>query len=155
MSAAASTWDPQFFLPFPRNCVSLLTSPSNTGKSTYIQSILENAHLFFAQPFDRVVVVNCHSQVSTYQLQQLPSCPWPVAQVEHFLISEFYTDILQPNDVVILEDLQQVTSNVKLLVTTIAHHSDLSALFIVTHALLGTRQFELLSYVHKVILFCK
>lgn len=148
-------WDAQIFLPFPRNCISLLTAPTNSGKSTYLRRILENAHLFFSQPFDRVVVINCHSLVSAYELEQLPHCPWPVAPVEHYLLSDFRTEILQPNDLLVIEDLQELTANLKLLVTAITHHCDLSACFIVTHSLLGSRQFELLSYTHKVILFLK
>ena len=154
-AAAKHHWDPQVFLPFPRNCISLLTSPTNTGKSTYLKNILQNPHLFFATPFDRVVVVNCHSLVSTYELEQDPNCPWPVATVEHYLLSDFVAEILQPNDLLIIEDLQELTPNIKLLVTAITHHCDLTACFIVTHSLLGSRQFELLSYVHKVILFLK
>ena len=150
-----SVWDAQIFLPFPRNCISLLTAPTNSGKSTYIKGILENAHLFFSQPFDRVVVINCHSLVSAYELEQLPDCPWPIATVEHYLLSEFHTEVLQPNDLLIIEDLQELTANLKLLVTAITHHCDLAACFIVTHSLLGSRQFELLSYTHKVILFLK
>ena len=150
-----NVWDSQIFLPFPRNCISLLTAPTNSGKSTYIKGILENAHLYFSEPFDRVVVINCHSLVSAYELEQLPNCPWPVAPVEHYLLSEFYTEILQPNDLLIIEDLQELTANLKLLVTAITHHCDLSACFIVTHSLLGSRQFELLSYTHKIILFLK
>ena len=119
-SLAKNLWDPQVFLPFPRNCISLLTSPTNTGKSTYLKNILQNPHFYFATPFDRVVVVNCHSLVSTYELEQDPNCPWPVAEV-----------------------------------AAITHHCDLTACFIVTHSLLGSKQFELLSYVHKVILFLK
>ena len=152
---AKNLWDPQVFLPFPRNCISLLTSPTNTGKSTYLKNILQNPHFYFATPFDRVVVVNCHSLVSTYELEQDPNCPWPVAEVEHYLLSDFLTESLQPNDLLIIEDLQELTPNIKLLVTAITHHCDLTACFIVTHSLLGSKQFELLSYVHKVILFLK
>lgn len=151
----ARRWDPQTFLPFPRNCISLLTSPTNTGKSTYLKNILTHPHLYFATPFDRIIVVNCHSLVSTYELEQDPSCPWPEISVEHYLLADFLTEILQPNDLLIIEDLQELTPNIKLLVTAITHHCDLTACFIVTHSLLGSRQFELLSYVHKVILFLK
>ena len=152
---ATSAWDPQIFLPFPRNCISLLTAPTNSGKSTYLKNILENAHLFFAEPFERIVVINCHALVSTYELEQLPDCPWPVALVEHYLLADFETEILQASDLLIIEDLQELTPKIKLLVTAITHHCDLSACFIVTHSLLGSRQFELLSYTHKVILFLK
>jgi len=152
---AKNLWDPQVFLPFPRNCISLLTSPTNTGKSTYLKHILQHPHLFFATPFDRIVVINCHSLVSTYEIEQDPSCPWPAAEVEHHLLSDFLTESLQPNDLLIIEDLQEFTPNIKLLVTAITHHCDLTACFIVTHSLLGSKQFELLSYVHKVILFLK
>ena len=156
MSApATSGWDPQIFLPFPRNCISLLTAPTNSGKSTYLKNILEHAHLFFAEPFERIVVINCHALVSTYELDQLPDCPWPIAPVEHYLLADFETEILQASDLLIIEDLQELTPNIKLLVTAITHHCDLSACFIVTHSLLGSRQFELLSYTHKVILFLK
>ena len=130
-------------------------APTNSGKSTYLKNILEHAHLFFAEPFERIVVINCHALVSTYELDQLPDCPWPIAPVEHYLLADFETEILQASDLLIIEDLQELTPNIKLLVTAITHHCDLSACFIVTHSLLGSRQFELLSYTHKVILFLK
>jgi hypothetical protein len=88
-ASATSAWDPQIFLPFPRNCISLLTAPTNSGKSTYLKHILENAHLFFAEPFERVIVINCHALVSTYELQQLPDYPWPVAPVGYYLLAHF------------------------------------------------------------------
>ena len=148
-------WDPQIFLPFPRNCISLLTAPTNSGKSTYLQHIVEHAHLFFAEPLNRIIVLNCHSLVSPYQLEQHPSSPWPLPTIEHYLLEDFHTDVLEANDLLIVEDLQNVTPNIRLLITAITHHVNLAACFIVTHSLLGSSQFELLSHVHKVILFLK
>ena len=148
-------WDPQIFLPFPRNCISLLTAPTNSGKSTYLQHILEHAHLFFAEPLNRIIILNCHALVSPYQLEQQPANPWPLPAIEHYLLEDFHTDVLEANDLLIVEDLQHLTPNIRLLITAITHHVNLAACFIVTHSLLGSSQFELLSHVHKVILFLK
>ena len=147
-------WKPQTFLPFPKGSLSVITAPSNSGKSTYIKNLIQNAHLYFPQPFNRIIVVNCHSLVAPYHIEPLENSPWGIPDIENYLLSEFSPDlVLQSNDLLILEDLQEFSPIVKLIVTALVHHRDLAACFIVTHSLLANRHFELLQHTHRVILF--
>jgi hypothetical protein len=53
----------------------------------------------------------------------------------------------------LVDDLQVITPRVRELITALTHHCCLGHLFVVCHGVLGTRMYELLSYVHRVCLF--
>lgn len=153
-TTTTTTWKSQTFLPFPKGSLSVLTAPSNSGKSTYIKKLIQNAHLYFPQPFNKIIVVNCHSLVAPYHIENLPNAPWDIPPIHNYLLSDFNPDeILEPDDLLILEDLQDFSPIVRLIVTALVHHRELAACFIVTHSLLSSRHFELLQHTHRVILF--
>ena len=137
----------QNFLPFPHGSINLLVGHSNCGKSTYVGELLENSSLYFTQPFNRIVVVNCHSLVSPYTLKD------STISIVHFLLSNFQVEDLEPGDILVFEDVQEITAIIKLTVTTIVHHLQLSGCFIICHSILGSRLFEILQFTHQIILF--
>lgn len=142
------------FLPFPHGSINLLVGPSNVGKSTYVANLLQTPDLFFTRPlFQRVVVVNCHSAVGTSQYQNTTTGENTATPVIHCLLSNFEVDILEAGDILIFEDVQEISAVIKLAVTTIVHHLNLSGCFIICHSILGSRLFEILQFCHQVILF--
>lgn len=140
----------QNFLPFPHGSINLLVGPSNVGKSTYVANLLQNPDLYFSEPlFQRIVIVNCHSAVENFQYQQENS----KFLIIRCLLSNFEVEILQPGDVLIFEDVQEISASIKLAVTTIVHHLNLTGCFIICHSILGSRLFEILQFCHQIILF--
>lgn len=149
----ARSKDCRYFEPFPASTISLLVAPSYSGKSTFLKNVIERQRFYFKKPITRVVVVNCRAQISFYELERQPECPLPLPVVDQFTWDTYDPDDLRENDLVILEDLQEVNSHVRQLATAITHHSSLCHLFIICHGILGTKHYELLKYVHRVVLF--
>lgn len=137
----------QNFLPFPHGSINLLVAPSNCGKSSYVSEILQNSALYFNKPFKRIFVVNCHSLVSKYELEN------PEITIIHCLLSDFVVEDLEPGDVLVFEDVQEISATIKLAVTTIVHHLQLTGCFIICHSILGSRLFEILQFCHQIVLF--
>ena len=138
----------QNYLPFPHGSINLVVGPSNVGKSSFVTEILANSELYFTEPLTRIVIVNCHSAVSAqYQLETSE------ISVVQCLLSNFEVEQLEPGDMLIFEDVQEINATIKLAVTTIVHHLNLSGCFIICHSILGSRLFEILQFCHQIILF--
>ena len=144
-----------FFNPFPPQSTTLVVGPSNCGKTWFLKELLENQHLYFEEHIERVIVVNCRPGITFYPLKEAPNAPRPLCQVTEYDWEEFGLDLLQPGDVVIVDDLQEVTPLLRALITTAVHHRDLAHLFVVTHTLLKTPKYELLSYAHRIALLMR
>lgn len=141
------------FNPFPRASSTLITAPSLSGKSLFLKRIIERQDLYFSDNIERVIILNCNPRVSFYTLEQQTACHRPLPVVEEYLVSEFDFDTLQDTDVCIVEDLQSVTDDIRLLLTALCHHANLIHVFLIAHGVLGQKNFELLSLVHRVLLF--
>jgi hypothetical protein len=133
------------FNPFPRASSTLITAPSFSGKSLFLKNIIERQDLYFRDRIDRVVILNCNPRVSFYTLQQRPECNRPLPVVQEYLVDEFNFDSLQDTDLCIVEDLQSLTDEIRLLLTALCHHANLVHLFLVAHGVLGQKT---LSYCH-------
>jgi hypothetical protein len=136
------------FTPFPKYSVNIVTGPTSVGKTYFVKQIVNNYKTFFSGPVSRVVVVLCNARVQSIDFD--PDLDLPVEQT---LLSDFVPDHLEDNDLVIIDDLQHVTPEVKLTISVCAHHQSLASLFVITHSLLGSPQFGLLSLSHRVFLF--
>lgn len=145
----------RFFNPFPSESTTLVVGPSNCGKTWLLKELLENQHLFFEFEIQRVLVVNCRPGIEFYRLEEKPDSPRPLCQVEECEWKDFTLDILQQGDVVIVDDLQEVTPLLRALITTAVHHGKLAHLFVVTHSLLRTTKYELISHVHRIALLMR
>ena len=144
----------RFFNPFPPASTTLIVGPSMTGKSYFLKQVLEHQHLFFDSPVERVVVVNCRDNIRFYDLEQKGAKRTrQVPKVEQFAWEVFQLTDLREGDVVIIDDLQVVTDLLRELITTSVHHSNLAHLFVVTHSVLRTPKYEILSYAHRVLVF--
>lgn len=148
MASGPST--PVSFTPFPRHSVNLLTGPTSIGKTTYIRNIIENRHLFFQTPINRIFIVLCNERVQEVPLQSDLDIP-----VEQIPLSLYEPELLQEHDLVVIDDIQKVTEHIRLTISVCAHHYNLASLFVVTHSLLNHSNFELLSLCHRVFLFLR
>lgn len=136
------------FTAFPRYSVNIVAGPTFVGKTYYVTQLVNNYKIFFECRVGRVVVVLCNSRVKSISFS--PDLDVPVEQV---LLSDFAPDFLEENDLVIIDDLQHLTPEVKLTISVCAHHTALASLFVITHSLLGSSNFELLSLCHRIFLF--
>ena len=138
------------FEPFPPRTVTLLTGPTSIGKSYFLSRILEHCPLYFSEPVHRIVVVLCNERVPPYSLNgdNLPP-------IVHVPLDEFNFEELEAGDVLIIEDLQSISPEVRQSINVVTHHFNLNCCFVVTHNLLGNVNFELLSLCHRVIFFLK
>lgn len=136
------------FQPFPRNSVNLIVGPTHIGKTFYVTKLINNYKQFFCAPLQRVLVILCNNRV-----QQLKFDSTLDVHIEQIPLSEFEVDILQPNDLVIIDDLQTVTEPIRSTISVFTHHYNLVSLFVITHNLIGNPNFELLKICHRLFLF--
>lgn len=142
----------QLFCPFPNNTSTVLLGSSFVGKTFYLKYILEHYPLFFSGSIEKVIVLHCREFVQFPSLEGKENFLPPV---EEYLLSEFNFDNIQPNCIIIIEDLQNFTLQIKSLINLSVHHQNLLHLFIITHGLLNSSTFSLLSYVHRVVFFLR
>lgn len=135
------------YSPFPRNSVNCVVGPTNIGKSYFVSQLLNNYKVFFHGPVDRILVILCNDRVQPLNLTATD------VAIEQIPLSEYLPDILQANDLVVIDDLQNLTEPIKHTINVSAHHYNLVALFVVTHALLGDANFSLTSRIHRLFLF--
>ena len=144
------------FVPFPSQSVTILSSSTNSGKTSLLCKILENKHLYFsdADSISRAVVVLCNSRVDSSAYSDL--------DIDGLEINIFYLDSFQPHedlkpkDILIFEDVDVLYDQVRESINVLTHHLDLSALFVVVQSLFGSLNSDfrnLLVLVHKLILF--
>ncbi len=158
MSLDETTHPPrQYFCPFPTASSTLIVAPPYTGKSYFVKQVLESQEFYFERPVEKVVVINCDERVKFYELEDPPGSfadeRRPLPKVEQCVWDTFDSESLREGDVVLVDDLQVITPRVRELITALTHHCCLGHLFVVCHGVLGTRMYELLSYVHRVCLF--
>jgi len=99
-------------------------------------------------------VVQCNDRIQPIKLK-LVSDETEHVLVEHVTLANFEPDQLRADDLVVMDDVQKVTDSIRMCISVCAHHYDLVSLFVVTHSLLGHLNFELLSLVHRVVMFMK
>ncbi len=147
----------KLFRPFPRQTTTLLAGPSFLGKSTYVRKIVEHQHLFFQDPVVRLWVVNCNKSVTFVPLEEPKDDSKfrrPLAQLLQRTWEDFDIEELNEGDVLLIDDLQKVTQHIREIVNAATHHLALGHCFVITHSILGSRQYELLNLVHRIALFC-
>jgi hypothetical protein len=144
-----------FFVPFPSQSVTLISSNTNTGKTTFVVNALKNRDVCFSVKVTRAVVVLCNPRVD-------PSVYTNLAVEDSFEVEVYYLDNFEPDqhlredDVLIFEDVSELSELVLSSVNVTAHHLNLGALFVIVQSLFGTsnKNFRtLLTLVHKVVLF--
>lgn len=136
---------------FPRHSVNLLTGPTSIGKTFFVTHIINHYKTYFASStVKRVFIVLCNERVEPVELSSDLDVP-----IEQVPLSEFQVEHLEEDDLVLLDDVQQLTDTIRLVISVCTHHYNLASLFVVTHSLLGSHNFELLNLCHRVFLFLR
>lgn len=142
--------DMKQFTPFPQNSVNIVTGPTSIGKTYFITQLLNNHQVYFSN-VNRIVIVVCNASVEFVSL-----CPDLEVEVVQLPLSDFHpNEELQENDLVVIDDVQNLTDAIRYTTSVATHHLNLASLFIVTHTLLRSRNYELLSLSHRVFLFLR
>ena len=136
---------------FPRHSVNLLTGPTSVGKTFFVTHIFNHYKDYFvSNTVSRIYIVLCNERIQPVPVSVELDIP-----VEQVPLSEFQVEDLSENDLVLIDDVQHLTDTIRLALSVAAHHYNLASLFIVTHSLLGSSNFELLNYCHRVFLFMR
>ena len=144
------------FEPFPKNSSTLLVAPSKTGKSWFLKVLLENQELYFKDPVTRVLVINCDPKIAFHELCEREGKRFDAPELPEVVQCSWDTydsQDLQEGDVVIVDDLEEFNNQTRDLVNKYANHLNLGHVFVVTHAILNQKNFGLLNFVHRVLLF--
>ena len=151
MATTAVSDTAKYFVAFPRNSVTLISSPTYSGKTFLVQHIIKNSRYYFAQPLTRVVIILCNPRVS-FDFEQDPENP-PI-EVVTCSLQDFNDDIIQTQDLVLVEDIQFLTEEIKTITNVLCHHLDLIGVILISQGLLGQpKLFPLLSLSHRIVLF--
>ena len=161
------------FFPFPRQSVNLISCCSNSGKTFFLEQIIRHRERFFQSPelINRLVFVNCNQR--DFSIQH----PWSTVlnnddddnnnednhkqenstidlEVVSLTLEDFadFTTILQPRDILILDDVLQINEDIQFIVKYGCHHYSLAAVFIVTQSCLSSPLYSLIGAAHNLIL---
>ena len=159
------------FFPFPRQSVNLISCCSNSGKTFFLEQIIRHREIFFQSPelTNRIVFVNCNQRDLSIQH------PWSTErndgvneddndnqqenstidlEVVSLTLEDFadFTTILQPNDILILDDVLQINEDIQFIVKYGCHHYSLAAVFVVTQSCLSSPLYSLIGAAHQLIL---
>ena len=149
------------YAPFPRCSINLISCSSNSGKTRFLTNIVAHRANFF-QDFDLIQrVVYCNGNRRDHSLEH----PWANAASDSdkvrgidlpvvSLSLEDFTELgstLRANDIVILDDILQLTDEIQFLVKYGAHHFNLH-LFLVTQTCLSSPLYSLIQSTHNLIL---
>lgn len=137
------------FTPFPKHSVNIITGPTSIGKTYFVTQLLNHHRIYFPSA-TRIFIVLCNERIGLIDLS-----PDVTIEVEQIPLEEYSHSLLQPNDVVVIDDVQRITENIRYTISVSAHHSDLASLFVITHSVLGNSNFELLNLSHRVFLFLR
>jgi hypothetical protein len=134
--------------PFPRHSVNIVVGPTHIGKTFFVKKLLSNYKVYFSGPVGRILVILCNDRV-----QPLTFTPELDVEVEQIPLSEFEPYSLEQNDLVVIDDLATVTAPIRDTLIVGAHHYNLASLFVITHDLLGSANFELIRKAQRIFFF--
>jgi hypothetical protein len=144
-----------FQVPFRKQSVNLLVSPTNSGKSYFLRRVVENRQFYFQVPEEitRLLVISCNPSVDTDVWKkelETEDCPVECINIDDYIEEEN----VEPGAIVIVEDISKLCPKILNLLNVFTHHLNLSALFLVTQGVLGAGElFRLVTYAHNLIIF--
>jgi len=133
---------------FPPQSVTLVTSSSNSGKTHFLRQVVGHSDVFFApNQVLRVVYINGANSAESWSPLDV-SVPLESLSLQEV---ESHDDWLEEGDLIILDDLLQLTPGVIKLLKYSAHHRN-ATVFVVTQSLIGDRLYALTYLVHYCVL---
>ena len=141
-----------FYTPFFPHSVNLLSASTSSGKTSLVIDFIKNSRNCFVRHFSKVVIVHCNDNVSGSVYQELAS---PDLEVESCYLTEFVpAEYLGENDLLVFDDVSEVTPAISQSVNVLCHHLKLNTIFIITQSVLRESTLKsLLQLAHRVILF--
>ena len=137
---------------FARQSINLLTGSSNSGKTQLLLSILRDRQRFFpAGAAKNVIYVHCNFKNRDAPLENPFENELDLSVDIFNLYDVNLTALLNPGAVVILDDVVELTPEIKHMLTYATHHHDVT-LFMVTQGLLKSELFRALYQVHNLVL---
>lgn len=136
------------FNVFPRNSVNVVVGPTHIGKTHFVNKLVNNFKVYFTGPVGRILIILCNERVQPLTFDAEIDIP-----IEQIPLSDFAPYSLEAHDLVVIDDLQSVTAPIKETFNVGAHHYNLASLFIITHDVVGSSNFELLRKCHRIFFF--
>ena len=133
---------------FPKYSTNLVVGVSNSGKSYLIRHYLSSPEKYFEQIPENIYIVHCNSQTPDYNLTSTE-----FTKVVEIYIEDFDLNIVEPNSILVFEDVNKVYETIKIACNVATHHLPLLSLFIVSQGVTGNTHFDLVKLVHRLI-FC-
>lgn len=132
---------------FPKYSTNLVIGPSNSGKSFLIQHLLSHSRNYFEAVPKNIYIVHCNSKTPEYDLKV------DISKVHQFNIEDFDLNLVEPESILVFEDVNILYETIKIACNVATHHLPLLSLFIVSQNIIGNKHFELVKLCHRVI-FC-
>lgn len=132
---------------FPKYSTNLVIGPSNCGKSFLIKHLLSKPRNYFEAVPENIYIVHCNSQTPPYELTL------EFSKVHQFNIEEFDLNLVEPESILVFEDVNVLYECIKVACNVATHHLPLLALFVVSQNIIGNKHFELVKLCHRAI-FC-
>ena len=144
-------FDP-YFKAFFKNSVNVISSSSNSGKTTALLNFINHRDIFFAQNFEKLIVVLCNNRVENTVYQDLEN---DSLQVDVYYLDEFLPDEqITENCCLVFDDVNHITEEINTIVRVSSHHLNLNSVFLLTQSVLAETDFKiLLSLAHTILVF--
>ena len=145
------------YFPFAKGSNNLITCSSNSGKSHFLSQIVKHRQKFFQlhEQIHRVVYVNGNKADHSFEhpwVKETENKSFPL-EVISLSLEDFtdYGSILQKGDILVVDDLFEITDSINFILKYGSHHFGLYTFF-VTQSCLSSRLYRLLASVHNLIL---
>ena len=142
------------YAPFARCSINVCSCSSNSGKTFFLTQIVRHRQNFFQDPTSirRILYVNANNRDFGVE------APWseselPGIEVVSLSLEEFkdLNSVLQANDVLIIDDVLQLTDEIQYIVKYGAHHWRLYV-FILNQSCLSSPLYSLVRSAHNLVL---
>ena len=141
-----------YFKPFLKNSINVISSSSNSGKTTAVLNFIKNRNIYFAENFNKLICVLCNERVENTLYQKLED---DSLQVEVCYLDEFLPEEqLSENVCLVFDDVTKISEEINTIIRVSSHHQDLNSVFIITQSVLEDDEFKkLLTLSHTILIF--
>lgn len=136
-------------IPFPKYSTNLIIGVSNSGKSHFIKHVLSQTNFYFEQVPENIYIVHCNNQTPEYNL----TLDEQDIKVHQIYIEEFDLNLVEPNSILVFEDVNKIYETIKIACNVATHHLPLLSCFIISQGVIHNKHFDLVKIVHRTI-FC-
>lgn len=141
-----------FYLPFYPQSTTVITSASNTGKTSLVLEIIKKRNICFSRPFEKCLVVLGNETVNGQLYRDLTD---ETLTVDTCYFEEFnIEDHVTPNIFLIFEDVSKLSDSILECINVGSHHLNLASIILIVQSVLKDEEFKvLLGLVHRIVIF--